>query len=79
MAALLGALSLFHVTPAQAQTTIWSGTLTVQRIQASILGCLTVSNDPAIRCTSALMNDDFTYDGVDYEITAFYFGNSQLI
>ena len=71
-ALLLGALSLFAAASASAQdTTIWSGTLTVKEVTASISGCDTGGSDPSVRCisTSVLTDDDFTYDGVDYEWT----------
>ena len=66
LAALLGALSLFHVTPAQAQdTTIWSATLTVKRI--SLLGC-DEDGGSTVSCNTLLTDSSFTYDSVDYAI-----------
>ena len=61
-AALMG----FSAT-AQAQTEVWSGTLTVKDLGFSTFGC---SNGiPAGRCSDFLSDDEFTYDSTDYEIT----------
>ena len=52
--------------PAQAQTEVWSATLTVNGF-GLILGC---SNDASsARCSDFLSDDEFTYDSTDYEIT----------
>ena len=70
-AALMG----FSAT-AQAQTEVWSGTLTVQSIGGVIFGC---SNDsPGSECstTSILSDDDFTYDSTDYTIPTIFLTNT---
>ena len=67
LAILLGALSLFAAAPAQAQTTVWSATLTVQDLGTGSRGCWT-SGTIACSLTTVLTDDDFTYNQVDYEI-----------
>ena len=70
LAALLGALFLLNAVPAAAQTTVWSATLTVEETFTSIFfGC---ANDvPGSECssTSVLDDDDFTHNGVTYDVT----------
>ena len=69
LAALLGALSLFAAAQAQAQTTIWSATLTAKDLTLGqqLGGCdATLTGG---ECSSALTDDDFTYDGVEYHVT----------
>ncbi len=75
LAAALAALAVFFAPggqPAQAQTTtVWLATLAVMDIGTSLLGCdnaLGGSSD--CRTTSVLTDDDFTYDGTVYHITA---------
>ncbi len=68
-ALLLGALGVFAAAPAQAQTTVWSATLTVQDLSGGFLGC---DNDkpPALDCdnSNVLTDDDFSYGGANYKI-----------
>ena len=76
---LLGALSLFVVTPAGAQDrTIWSATLTVKQMGSSpvILGC----NDAAsgASCTSSLTDNDIIFGGY-YQIRSITFFNGSLL
>ena len=61
--ALLGALSLFAAAPAQAQTPVWSATLTVQDISNGFFGC----NSQNL-CATYLTDDDFTYEGTTYTV-----------
>ena len=74
LAALFGALWLFTAVPAQAQsTTLLSGTLTVKNLGGnSGYGCWNGSATVEVRCstTATLSDDDFTYGGTDYAITA---------
>ena len=72
LALLLGTVSLFAAAPAQAQTTVWSGTM---RVGGGLSGCGISSSN----CPTALSDDDFTYDGVTYEITRFYTINGILV
>ena len=54
---------------AEAQTTVWSGTLTV-RDSVGLLGC---SNGFAgNHCSDHLSDDDFTHDSTDYAITVLW-------
>ena len=73
LALFLGALSLFAPSQALAQaTTVWSGTLTVAPTLEGV-GCHNdITATAARRCssTSALSDDDFTYEGVSYGIVA---------
>ena len=67
-AALLLAFAALLALPlqAQAQTEVWSGTLTVRDLGFSLLGC---SNSVATsNCSSRLTDDDFTHDSTDYAI-----------
>ena len=71
--ALLAATALLALAaPAQAQTEIWSATLTPGDLGGGILGC---SNDVShARCsnTSFLSEDSFTYDSTDYNIAGLF-------
>ena len=68
-ALLLGALGLFHAAPAQAQTVIWSTTLTVDLDEDDprFRGCDSIT---AVQgdCSSQLADDDFVYKGVTYRV-----------
>ena len=74
LAAMLMALAAFFAPgaqPAQAQAApVWSATLTVWTDSQGIrVGCSNVSgNDMACSSTTALTDDDFTYNGVDYQV-----------
>ena len=50
---------------AEAQTTVWSGTLTVRNI-SGLLGC--TNGFTGNYCSDHLSDDDFTHDGTDYAI-----------
>ena len=67
--ALLAATALLALAaPAQAQTEVWSATLTPVNIGGGgILGCLDV---PFAQCSSTaiLSDDDFTHDSTDYTV-----------
>ena len=76
LAAALVALAVFFAPggqPAQAQqSSVWSATLTVKNVAGSNnFGCSTPSHVVADRCssTSVLTDDDFTHNGVDYDVT----------
>ena len=77
LALLLGALSPVAPTPAEAQTTVWSATLTADE-SAGFFGC---DNDDATQdnCSTAtvLTDDDFTYQGRTYTVTKLYWGSSR--
>ena len=76
VAALACAALMGFSATAQAQTDVWSGTLTVQSIGGVIFGC---SNDsPGSECstTSILSDDDFTYDSTDYTIHTIFLTNT---
>ena len=84
---LLGASGLFHVAPAQAQsTTVWSGTLTVRDILPSVpgtvIGCADGGSSPqAAQCeptTGALTDDDFSWRGATYEVRSIIYGSRSL-
>ena len=81
--ALLAATALLALAaPAQAQTEVWSATLTPGDLSSGILGC---SNDVSSgRCssTSVLSEDSFTYDSTDYTITGLFTrsaGNLEIV
>ena len=84
LAAALVALAVLFAPgaqPAQAQTTtVWSATLTAQRV-VSLLGCSTYSTTVTEKCssTSALTDDDFTYNGVDYQVNVVQLGTTGIL
>ena len=68
LAALLGALSLSTTAPAQAQTTVWSATLTVvENVAGTLDGCL--SSYASGTCAAGLTDDDFEYAGETFVVT----------
>ena len=71
---LLAALGLFVAAPAQAQTTVWSATLTADQ-SGTAYGC---DNSDANQdnCSAALTDDNFTYGGQTYTITRLYWGST---
>ena len=52
---------------AQAQTEVWSGTLTVKDL-GNLLGCSNAIEGAHCRDTAILTDDDFTYDSTDYAV-----------
>ena len=81
--ALLAATALLALAaPAQAQTEVWSATLTTVGLGFNLLGC---SNGvPSGRCssTTVLSEDSFAYDSTDYTITGLFTrfaGNLEII
>ena len=81
LAAALVALAVLFAPggqPAQAQTTtVWSATLTAQRISLSN-GCSNFGGIASAYCslTSVLTDNDFTYNGVNYEIQQVILGDN---
>ena len=74
---VLAAASLVLVRPASAQeVTLWSGTLTAAVIGGEIRGCQTPHDNNQAECstTSVLSDDDFTVNGVDYDIRGILVG-----
>ena len=72
--ALLAATALLALAaPAQAQTEIWSATLTpVDLGESGVIGCLNVIAFAACSSTAILSDDDFTHDSTDYTVTALF-------
>ena len=71
LGALLGALSLFHVTPAQAQTTVWSATLTVGDLMGEEGdGCDSTASQEELHCVPGqlLTSNSFKYMGTEDRI-----------
>ena len=76
LAAALVALAVLLVhdsPPAAADHTVatpWSATLTVQDVASGVVGCNDASGVASTYCsaTSVLTDNDFTYNGVDYEV-----------
>ena len=67
--ALLAATALLALAaPAQAQTEIWSATLTPVDLSGGILGCSNAVSHARCSNTSVLSEDSFTYDSTDYNI-----------
>ena len=67
-AALLVALAA----PAQAQTEVWSATLTPADIGGGVLGCSNGVSTGRCSSTSLLSEDSFNYDSTDYNITVLF-------
>ena len=61
---------------AQAQTTVWSATLTVKQLQPAILGCSIHIATGECSSVSIVTDDDFTYDSTDYTVTSIYLRSS---
>ena len=55
---------------AQAQTTIWSSTLTVQNVASGVLGCSDFFTSG--RCRTYLSDNDFTYNRTTYTVWAIF-------
>ena len=74
LALLLGALGLFAAAPAQAQSQIWSATLTVDDIDddGAYLGCDTST------CSSLLTDSELTYNGEKYRVNNLYYNNGRV-
>ena len=83
---MLAALSLFHVTPAQAQTTVWSATLTTTNLPDGEIGCSTAAVSLAGRCASssgtgntALTDYEFSYSGTTYRVSRLVVVSGSLV
>ena len=71
--ALLAATALLALAaPAQAQTEIWSATLTPGDLGSGILGCSNGVSHARCSNTSFLSEDSFTYDSTDYTIAGLF-------
>ena len=74
LALLLGALGLFAAAPANAQTTVWSATLTVKQQGAQSFGCVGTG---AQKCSDALSDNDLSHGSTDYTVNSLYrYGSS---
>ena len=62
------ALSLFAPAPADAQTTLWSATLTLSEIFTNDYGCHRFASADSQKCPHAMTQHTFTLDGTDYPI-----------
>ena len=67
MLIVLSVLAL--ASPAQAQTTVWSATLTPREATGNTLGCDNSFSGSKCSDTNNLSGDDFTYDGRGYAIS----------
>ena len=68
--ALLAAAALLALAaPAQAQTEVWTATLTPADLSGGILGCSNGGSTARCSSTSVLSADSFNYDSTDYNIT----------
>ena len=71
--ALLAATALLALAaPAQAQTEVWSATLTPGDLSSGLLGCTNGVSTGRCSSTSLLSEDSFNYDSTDYNITALF-------
>ena len=60
--------SLLAPAPAEAQTTLWSSTLTVNEVFANQHGCHRFASADSQKCPQAMTQHTFTLDGTDYPI-----------
>ena len=67
VAALACAALMGVSAPAQAQTDVWTATLTGKDLGTSQVGC--ANTTPSARCSDFLSEDEFTYDSTDYAVT----------
>ena len=75
--ALLAATALLALAaPAQAQTEIWTATLTPGDLSAGILGCSNGVSHARCSNTSVLSEDSFNHDSTDYNITGLFVRSS---
>ena len=71
--ALLAATALLALAaPAQAQTEVWSATLTPADLGGGVLGCSNGVSTGRCSSTSLLSEDSFNYDSTDYNITVLF-------
>ena len=71
--ALLAAAALLALAaPAQAQTEVWTATLTPGDLSSGILGCSNGVQTARCSSTSVLSGDSFNYDSTDYNITGLF-------
>ncbi len=71
--ALLAAAALLALAaPAQAQTEVWTATLTPGDLSSGILGCSVGVATARCSSTSVLSEDSFNYDSTDYNITGLF-------
>ena len=80
--ALLAATALLALAaPAQAQTEIWSATLTPQATDVGSIGCDSNDSDTADQCsnTAVLSDDDFTVGSTDHTIRVLILQGDHLI
>ena len=79
--ALLAATALLALAaPAQAQTEIWSATLTPAYIGVGFSGCSNETEETINACSTAtvLSDDDFTHDSTDYSVIALFLSGGTL-
>ena len=82
LALLLGALSPFAAAPAEAQTTVWSATLTPHNLGSSLFGCLNTGQAGSpwyCSETTTLSDDGFTHDSTPYTFKGIYTNNGNII
>ena len=73
--ALLAAAALLALAaPAQAQTEVWTATLTPATFNSGFIGCSNEIGDTPVACSTAtvLSDDDFTHDSTDYSVINLY-------
>ena len=73
--ALLAATALLALAaPAQAQTEVWSATLTPANFGSGFIGCANETGNSPKLCSTAtvLSDDDFTHDSTDYSVIALH-------
>ena len=78
-AGLLVAFAVLLALPlqAQAQTEVWSGTLTVRDLGSGVFGCSNFVTSSF--CSNRLNDDEFTHDGTNYPIVFIFLRtNGQL-
>ena len=66
------AINVKLTAPAQAQTEIWSATLTPGDLGDGVIGCLDLIAFAACSSTAILSDDDFTHDSTDYTVSGLF-------
>ena len=67
-----------RVGPRQTTTDVWTATFTPADLSSGFVGCGSGSGAAALECSTALSDNDFTYDSTDYTILALFLSSGSL-
>ncbi len=71
-------LALLSATPVQAQTAVWSATLTVKEPTSGTLGCVNGFSGASCSDSAVLSDDDFTHASTTYAVTHISLSSTSL-